>query len=182
MGQHVIIAGTGHRPDKLGGWGDTFASFTVPKMVAVEAMDSVVGVVSGGAAGWDLALAHAALDLGVPLYMAIPFEGQESKWNKFWKEKYNEARSNATKEIVLNDGYSREALLGRNQWMVDYIADKGGYVLALWNGSHGGTMHCVNRARKAGVPVSNCWDAYLEKLAFEQEVRRLEGKRDRYVA
>jgi hypothetical protein len=32
------------------------------------------------ARGWDLALAKAAVELGLPLFAAIPFVGQESRW------------------------------------------------------------------------------------------------------
>lgn len=170
----MIIAGTGHRPDKLSGW-DNPRSFEIPKEVAKENLDSVIGVVSGGAAGWDLALAHAAIDLGIPVMMAVPFEGQEKKWSSFWQDKYNEAREYATKEVILGSP-SKKAFLDRNQWMVDYVKGKGGFILALWDGSSGGTFHCVNRAKQAGVPVTNCWEQYKERVAYVTEVEALRAR------
>lgn len=161
----MIICGTGHRPNKLGGWDIPQHSFDIPMAVACESMDGVIGVVSGGAAGWDLALAHAAIELDLPLYMAIPFEGQDSKWSKYWRQKYDEAREYAVREVIIADTYSNKAFLDRNKWMVDYVQSKQGLVLALWNGdTRGGTAHCVNYAHKQGVEVVNLWDDYVAKL------------------
>lgn len=76
----MTVAGTGHRPDKLGGYskeaGD--ALFTVASDYLQKTQPSLV--ISGGALGWDTELALAAISLGIPLSVYIPFLGQDSVW------------------------------------------------------------------------------------------------------
>lgn len=161
----MIISGTGHRPDKLGGWENPRDSWEIPLNLAKESLDSISGIVSGGAAGWDLILAHAAIELQIPLYMMIPFEGQDRKWNSHYRRLYNEAREYAVRELIISDSYSNKAFLDRNKAMVDYVKSKQGFVLALWNGdTRGGTAHCVKYAHKEGVEVVNLWEDYVAKL------------------
>lgn len=159
----MVIAGTGHRPDKLGGWGDRESSYTRPIQVAKKhlILEGVKGVMSGGAAGWDLCLARAARELQLPLYMAVPFKGQESKWSRFWREEYYAAMDYAHLTHYVADTFSMKAFLDRNKFMVDYIKGKGGKILALWNGdTSGGTAHCVRYAQRQQVPIVNLWDDY----------------------
>ena len=88
----MVVAGTGHRPDKLGGW-DNMSAWNKVVSVAEDALRRYYPdqVVSGGAAGWDLALAEASQNLGIDLVMAVPFAGQEKRWNGFWQGVYNKA-------------------------------------------------------------------------------------------
>lgn len=164
----LIVAGTGHRPDKLGGWNNTSAFYKTVE-VAIDALEehSPSEVISGGACGWDLALAHAAMELGFPLTMAIPFEGQESRWSDFWKQLYGEALEYATKREVIFEAKTYEevkrALLGRNTWMVENCD----LVLAMWNGSQGGTAHCIREARRLGKPYVNYWGKWITHTSHE---------------
>lgn len=166
----MIIAGTGHRPDKLGGW-DNVQAFHNLVEFAVEVLEEIqpIGVVSGMAAGWDLALAHAAMETDTHLLAAIPFEGQENRWSTFWKQVYNESRGYATEVRVLytpdTNVYHEvaKALNDRNHWMVSYIKGKNGKIVALWNGTKGGTANCVRSAERAGVEVVNYWNKYLSQ-------------------
>jgi uncharacterized phage-like protein YoqJ len=163
----MIVAGTGHRPDKLGGW-DSQSAFYKTVNVAVEALEEQkpIGVVSGMAAGWDLALAHAAISLEIPLLCAVPFEGQDRRWSKFWRDKYKEALYLSTEIRTLytpdmdNKWEISKALTDRNHWMVEYIYHKGGKILALWNGTKGGTSHCVRSAERRGLEIVNYWERF----------------------
>lgn len=157
----MIVMGTGHRPDKLGGWENHESSLQLPRQVAREALEVMAPdkVVSGMAAGWDLALAAAAIDLKIHLLAAIPHEGQESRWSDYWKMVYREIRKRAQEEVVLQSEYVHGCLNDRNTWMVRHVA-KNGSVLALWNGSKGGTSHCVREAQAAKVPIINLWPRY----------------------
>lgn len=162
----LLIAGTGHRPDKIGGW-DNIPAFHRTVSLAVEALEELepAGIVSGGAAGWDLALAHAALELDIPLLMAVPFNGQEGKWSPTWQQIYGEAIDRASVVELISDLDVKtstkheivKALHGRNVWMVEYIKKKRGKILALWNGTPGGTAHCVRAANRAGIDIINLW-------------------------
>lgn len=172
----MIVAGTGHRPDKLGGWDNTSGFYKVVE-VAVTALEeqNPKGVVSGVAAGWDLALAHAAMELDMHLLCAVPFTGQEKRWSNFWQQLYGEAMEYATEVRVLfePDMSSKhsvvQALHGRNDWMVNYVKEKKGKILALWDGSKGGTAHCIRSADRAGVEVVNYWNIYSHNSHERQE-------------
>ena len=50
-------------------------------------------VISGMALGWDMALAQAAINLGIPFIAAVPFIGQENMWIKKTQEYYKELLS-----------------------------------------------------------------------------------------
>jgi uncharacterized phage-like protein YoqJ len=44
----------------------------------------------------------------------------------------------------------------RNEWMVE----RADVILALWNGSSGGTANCVAYARQRGSRIVNVWEAF----------------------
>lgn len=61
------MAGTGHRPDKLGGYGAGVSSRLVDLARAALLRCRPNEVMSGMALGWDTALALGAIELGIPL-------------------------------------------------------------------------------------------------------------------
>jgi uncharacterized phage-like protein YoqJ len=156
----MIICGTGHRPDKLGGY-----SIEVFKNLVLLSEDYLKllkpdKVISGMALGWDQALAEATINLNISLLCAIPFVGQETVWKEESKIKYNIILNKAnTIYYVDKDGYAPEKLQIRNEWMVDN-AD---LVLALWNGSSGGTYNCIKYAKRRFKPILNLFDIYKER-------------------
>ena len=150
----IILAGTGHRPEKLGGYGwaarQRVTAFAV-KQLARHKPDLVI---TGMALGWDQALAIAARDLSIPYWAAIPFRGQEAAWPQSAQDLHAELlRDAAGKTIVSEGAWSAEKMQIRNVWM----ADRGHQVLALWNGTSGGTRNCVDYTMRRGKPVINCW-------------------------
>jgi uncharacterized phage-like protein YoqJ len=154
----MIVAGTGHRPNKLGGY-DNFSKERVYNHARRSIPKETTKLVSGMALGWDMALAHAALDKAIPLIAAIPFKGQEKMWPKESKEEYHWLLSHATSIAIVSEGsYAIWKMQALNQWMVDY-ADT---ILALWDGSDGGTANCVRYANKVGRPVINTWKGFNE--------------------
>lgn len=153
----MIVAGTGHRPDKLGGYSDEAHE----KLVAIAAKwlteNQPTKVISGMALGWDIALADAAVRTGIPLHAAIPFEGQESRWPQASRDRFNHLRSRATEETIVSDGaYAPWKMQVRNVWMVDNCDT----VLAMWDGSSGGTGNCVAYANKVSKPLVNLYGEY----------------------
>src|SRR3546814_15540871 len=96
------------------------------------------------ALGWDTAWALAALDLGVPLTAAVPFCGQEKSWPAESQRRFHSILERAAAvEIVCPGGFAAHKMQTRNEWMVDH-ADG---VVALWDGSTGGTANCeIGRA------------------------------------
>lgn len=153
----MIICGTGHRPHKLGGYGtdvkEELNNILMPWLSTCGASE----IISGGALGWDQALALAAWDLGIPVTLALPFDGFDSKWPKSSQEELLYLIKRADRVVnVCDSGYAPWKMQVRNKWMVD-SSDK---VLALWDGSDGGTANCVRYAESVGKPVINLWEQF----------------------
>ena len=151
----VIIAGTGHRPDKLGGYSEQVLRKLIntikPNLLGADQ------VISGMALGYDTALAIAALELDINLLCAVPFLGQESKWPKESQERYKEILQEAHTVIYVGEpGYAVWKMQTRNEWMVDHCTK----LLCLWNGSNGGTANCIRYALAKNVKIENIWDQY----------------------
>jgi uncharacterized phage-like protein YoqJ len=149
------VSGTGHRPDKLGGY--TEEAFNKLVEVAENALTQLKPdeVISGMAMGWDMALAQAAINKEIPFIAAVPFIGQEKMWQKNTKDYYNELLSKA-KEVVIvcEGGYSAYKMQVRNEWMVD----NSDLVLVMHNGdTSGGTYNCVKYATKVGKQMVNLY-------------------------
>jgi uncharacterized phage-like protein YoqJ len=153
----MVVAGAGHRPNKLGGYG--VAAQTRVFQTALRSLEHLKPerVISGMALGWDQMLARAALHLGIPFVAAVPFQGQESAWPHTSQESYRELLALASEVVVVSPGtYSPVLMQRRNIWMVDH-ADR---VLALWDGSGGGTGNCIQYARHVARPISNAWKLF----------------------
>lgn len=170
----LVVAGTGHRPDKLGGYGDV-ARGRLERFAQVELRRLRPSrVVSGMAVGWDQALAQAALDLKIPFVAAIPFEDQWRPWPVAARERYFALLERADAvEYVCKPGYEVWKLHKRNHWMVDHCD----LLHALFNGSPGGTASCITYARKVRRPIENAWDRwreYLDQGARPAQPRRSE--------
>jgi uncharacterized phage-like protein YoqJ len=153
----MIVAGTGHRPNKLGGY-----------TVRVERMQEAIAyawlsdnhpeiVISGMALGWDQALARAAIARNVRVIAALPFENHHSIWPHWQIEKYTDLLSKCYEvKIVCNGGYEKWKMQKRNEWMVDNCD----LVLALWDGSTGGTNNCIQYAISKQRKYVNLWDKW----------------------
>lgn len=155
----MIIAGTGHRPNKLGGYDDATLNRLVDLATAALQKFQPKTVISGMALGWDQALAQAALDLNITLFATIPFEGQESRWPAPAQTRYHQLLDQADSIHLLSAGpCSRRKFQLRNEFMVDN-AD---CILALWNGSPSGTKNTIDYAQKVGTPVTNLWKSWTK--------------------
>lgn len=156
----MIICGTGHRPNKLGGYGEAAHEKLVRVALAYLGSHRPNVVISGMALGWDTALAEAAVQLKIPLRAYIPFVGQESKWPPISQQKYHIILMQAQEIIdVCEPGYAVWKMQKRNEAMVNDSQ----LVLALWDGSAGGTANCIAYAQRVDKPIHNLWGAY-EKL------------------
>lgn len=159
----LILAGTGHRPPKLGGYSPAASAHVlrVARRALEEfiAKDPSLSVMSGMALGWDTALASAALDLGFPLACIVPFEGQESKWPPASQTAYYKILARAKAIVIVSPGsYSADKMQIRNEYMVDHCD----HILALWDGTSGGTANCLRYASSKDRPVTNFWEDFLK--------------------
>lgn len=121
-----------------------------------------VEVISGMAIGWDQAVTQAALELEIPVIAAIPFTGQELRWPSESQIKYRHLVDRARERHVISDGLNvsaGEAFQKRNEWMVDRC----GLLVALWNGQPSGTGNCIKYALKQNRPMINLWNRWTHK-------------------
>ena len=157
----MIIAATGHRPNKLGGYGD--AVFDRLTKVAEDYLDKADPdkIITGMALGWDMAWATAGIRLGYPVIAAVPFEGQESMWPKASQEIYFRLLSQCEDVIFVNPpNYAAWKMQTRNEWMVDNATR----IAALWDGSKGGTGNCIAYANKQNKPIDNLWEEFNNEI------------------
>lgn len=147
----MIVAFTGHRPDKLGGYG---AHNPVRDRVKAALADTLTRLldprqtnlaISGMALGFDQWAAEVCLDLRIPFIAAIPFAGQASAWPLESQRHYADLLRRALNtHVVCDGGYAAWKMSRRNEWMVD----KSEHLIAAWDGTSGGTANCVAYACK----------------------------------
>ncbi len=165
---------TGHRPDKIGGYGMPILKLLINLAMEEIRFRNPAVVIDGGALGWDMACAIATIKLrdeeklGVKLAMYIPFRGQEKRWkDDKLVAMYRKILDKADTVIYLQDAEPETTsqatlwLNARNERMVD----DGDKILALHNGSRGGTWNCIHYAEKMARPLHNCWPKWAKILA-----------------
>lgn len=150
----IIIAITGHRPNKLPNYSYDLRS---PKWQALQRKyktffktNNCTEVITGMALGVDQCAALAVIELksegyDIKLHAAIPCRNQEKIWPKQSQELYHAILSKADIiKIVTDSEYTPVCMQIRNIYMVDH-ADQ---VLAVWDGTAGGTKNCIDYAKK----------------------------------
>ena len=153
----MILGVTGHRPDKLGGYKPEVTSKLVE--LAIHCLRDIKPevVITGMALGWDQIIAASCFYLSLPFIAAVPFKGQEVMWPEQSRREYELLLAKAEYvEIVSPGGFSAAKMQVRNEWIVN----RSGKILALWNGTPGGTANCVRYAKQNKVPVINCWSGW----------------------
>lgn len=148
----MIIAFTGSRPNKLGGYKTPNPIFNkVCKGIEKYLIElQPEKIISGMAQGTDIWAAKIAVKLKIPFIAAIPFIGQESIWPASSQEEYHSLLKLAAKQVIVSKGtYSAEKMQVRNQWMVD----NSDLLIAVWDGSSGGTANCVKYAKSKNKTI-----------------------------
>jgi len=148
----MIIAFTGHRPDKLGGYklpNPTYIKVCKDIDWLLRELDPEK-VITGMALGVDQWAANIAHKLGIPYLAAIPFEGQELAWPEASQKTYRLLRRLASEEVIVSAGkYSPDKMQVRNIWMVDHCDA----LIAVWDGTKGGTGNCVEYAKSINKQI-----------------------------
>lgn len=158
----MTYAVTGHRPSKIGGYSDEsddrLLAFAIKTLGALpEYPKTPFKVITGMAQGWDQAIARASFALHIPFIAAIPFPNQEALWPPRARERYRDLMKKASEAHTISQGvYTAEKMDRRNRWMVDRC-DK---LLALWDGSSGGTYNCIKYAEDNDVDVIHLWQQW----------------------
>lgn len=148
---------TGHRPSKLYGY-----DLIVPKWLSLKEKFKGLLVelgcdesITGMALGVDTVFALAVLELkgegrNIKLHCAIPCRNYSCKWLDVSVRQYNDILSKADIVTLVSDSeYKPYLLQKRNEYMVD-LADK---VIAVWDGTCGGTANCVRYAQSVGKEI-----------------------------
>jgi uncharacterized phage-like protein YoqJ len=148
----MIIAFTGHRPDKLGG-------YVLPNPTYIKVCQEIdkalkklkpQQIISGMALGIDQWAANIAIKNNIPFIAAVPFLGQEGKWNLDLRKTYCILLRKAAEQVIVCPGaYSVEKMQIRNEWMVDRCD----LLIAVWDGTKGGTGNCVDYAKKINKEI-----------------------------
>lgn len=154
-----VIGCTGHRPQKLGGF--TRAAFLRLFDVALGYLNHLPAkryvAISGMALGWDMAFARVCCVAGIPFVAAVPFVGQEKTWPEQSQRAYRSILRQALDVVVVSEGaYSPQKMQIRNELVVDHSSR----MVALWDGSDGGTANCLKYAAQKQRPVINLWDEW----------------------
>jgi uncharacterized phage-like protein YoqJ len=166
-----IVVATGHRPQKCGGFSE--AAQLLLKQIAIDWVKALNprGAVSGMALGWDTAIVEACLHLGLPYVACIPFRGQESQWPSSSRRAYCEYLLKAANVILCSPGdYSAHKMQIRNERMIDMALQYGpglnnSIVLALWDGTSGGTENCLLYAQTR-MQIVNVWSDFLVRSSL----------------
>lgn len=151
----VTASVTGHRPQSLGREWDhngPISTLVVESFVEAYRDFGVGSVWVGGALGVDTLAAWAAFQIGLPYYVAVPFEGQDARWPSSARARYRDMLWSAAAVVTVSPGgYNARKMQTRNEFMVNSAH----FVLAWWDHSNGGTGNCVRYAHRRGVEVIN---------------------------
>lgn len=146
------ICFTGHRPAKI-----AHAQDWITKQL-IEAVDRAIKAgytdfISGGALGVDQLAARIVTDCDqARLVIAEPFDREAfmGRWSHRQRESYYNLLRFASEVVTVEPGdYAAWKYQKRNEWMVDRSAA----VIAVWDGSDGGTHNTVSYAMETGKPI-----------------------------
>ena len=148
----MIIGCTGHRPDKLGG-------YKLPNPTYIHVCQEIEKAlkefkpdkcISGMCIGVDQWFANICVKLGISFIAAVPFVKQEVMWPEKSRIIYQKLLAKANEVVIVSEGeYSAAKMQIRNEWMVDRCD----LLLAIWNGTKGGTANCIDYAKKIGREI-----------------------------
>lgn len=148
----MIMAVTGHRPDKLGGWHLPNQIFDFVRNAIKEAFlaNKPEYVLTGMALGVDQWAAEVCVELGIKFIAAIPCNDQDKLWPAYSRTVYANLLGKSHAAYVITPGaYSKDKMHTRNKWMVNNSHK----LLAVWDGSPGGTASCVHYAQQVSKPI-----------------------------
>ena len=158
--RETVCCFTGHRPSKLP-WGTREADPRCAELKTriFDVTDALYwsGIrhfICGMAMGTDTYCCEAVLRLKkehpeVTLEAAIPCANQADGWNGASRLRYEELLTHCSRVTVLQEAYSPGCMQRRNQYMIS----RSSVLVAVYNGSSGGTRDTIRRAEKAGLEV-----------------------------
>lgn len=164
MSKFEIMSFTGHRPNKFGTYDESSPIIIAIKAELEKAIRYCITecgtalFIAGGALGVDTWAAEIVLKLRddeklpVKLLLAVPCKSQELRWPKPSQARYNNMLKRADGvKMVFEGTYEQnpKCMHDRDEWMVN--SSQG--LIAVWDGSPGGTGHTAEYAKKVGKPI-----------------------------
>lgn len=153
------VSFTGHRPSKLGFFGEDDPMCVdlkerLAKKIKQLAEEGADEFYSGMALGVDVWCAQAVLELketqpNIKLIAIIPCPTQSTCWPAQEKAVYEDILSKCDKVICTSEQYTSGCMYKRNRALVD-ICD---LLLAVYDGTAGGTQYTVKYAEKKGRKI-----------------------------
>ena len=144
---------TGHRPEKL-----KRSEEEIKKSLEIEILkavqDGYTTFITGLARGVDIWAGQIVLRLrqsnpNLRLIAALPYPICESRWSDFWKSQYTEVFNAANLVKCISPKYSMASFQIRDEWMVDHSSR----VIAVYDGTPGGTKNTIDYANRCGVDI-----------------------------
>ena len=158
--RQVSCSFTGHRPEKLP-WGNNeedrrcaALKERLRQAVTDACEQGYRHFICGMARGVDtycgeITLALRAQYPEITLEAAIPCEEQARGWPEPDRSRYFKLVSACDYETLLQHAYTDNCMLRRNRYMVDHAS----VLVAVFDGSLGGTLHTINYAVKNQLEI-----------------------------
>lgn len=149
----TTLSFTGHRPNKLTGYQATdWVRDRLAAIIHRAYKANYRQFICGGALGTDWIAAEEIAGLSpreypdVELILALPFKGYNVKWPIETIERFEIEIEGQADEVVYicEPGYAPWKYQKRNEWMVN----RGRVLVAVYDGSEGGTQNAVHYARQ----------------------------------
>lgn len=151
---------TGHRESKLPWHGNENDPRCIKlKSILSDTIEAVYhsGVrhfICGMATGCDMYFCEAVIELrtvheDITLEAAIPWEGQSSGWPAALKKRYSRLVEECDYYTLVQNRYTPDCLMRRNRYMVDNSS----VLIAVFNGTPGGTMSTILYAMRRGIEI-----------------------------
>ena len=151
---------TGHRPEKLP-WRDNEEDpralelkETLFDLVEALYQSGITHFICGMARGADFYFCEAVIKLReehpeITLEAAIPCEEQSANWPERDRNRYFHLVSQCDYETLIQPHYEPGCMKKRNYYMVDHSA----VLIAVYDGTLGGTMQTLSYARRSGLEI-----------------------------
>lgn len=150
---------TGHRPGKLNGYNPNDNKellWRLHDQIVKHIEAGTDTFVSGMALGIDQWAARIVLRLKkrfphIKLVAAVPCADHQMKWGKESQEEWQYIIDRADKVYyVSEEPYTAHCMQDRNEWMTNHSNN----IIAVWDGTPGGTSNCVASAKKSLRPIT----------------------------
>jgi len=143
---------TGHRPEKLS-IPENRLALLLEAEIRKAIGDGFTTYITGMAKGTDLVAGEIVLRLReqddrLKLICALPHPGFGLHWGGGWTERFQRVLAAADLARCVCPSFSYASYQIRNEWMVN----RSGLVIAVFNGSAGGTWNTLEYAGNMNVP------------------------------